>query len=282
MGRADLSLVGVTILWGASFTLVKSALDDVSTQLFLAVRFTLAAAVLALVYRKRLSWSAQVFRGGVIAGGCLALAYWLQTHGLRLTTPSRSAFLTALSVAMVPLLAAAVYKVVPRAAEAAGVVLAVIGMGLMTMPASGGPVNPGDWLTVGAALAFAIHIVVIGHFAPRVGFENLSVCQITVVALCALSSFWWIETPHLRWSGSLAVAWLVTALLCTAVAFTVQAWAQQRTTPTRAALIFALEPVVAAITSWAVAGEVLSARAAAGALLILGGIVAAEVKPRAR
>lgn len=279
---ADLALAGVTVVWGASFTLVKAALEDVSTILFLAVRFALAAVVLALLYRRRLGAvrTPAALRGGLLAGICLAAAYLLQTAGLRLTTPSRSAFLTALSVAMVPLLASLVYRSAPQPSEAAGVGMALVGMGLMTAaPGAGGNASLGDWLTVGAAVAFAAHIVTVGHYAPRAGFEALSVMQIGVVAAMMLATVGWLETPRLRWSARLAAAWLVTALLCTALAFTVQAWAQQRTTPTRAALIFALEPVVAAATSWIVAGEALGAAAAAGAALILGGVVTAEMKP---
>jgi drug/metabolite transporter (DMT)-like permease len=103
--------------------------------------------------------------------------------------------------------------------------------------------------------------------------------QVGAAALWALSLFWWVETPRIRWRPALVYAILVTGFLATALAFTVQAWAQQYTTATRTALIYMLEPVFAWVTSYAWMGEGLSARAAAGAGLILGGVLMAELKP---
>ncbi len=284
--RADLALAGVTCIWGATFTLVKDALQDSSTLLFLAMRFSLAAVVLALVFRRPAARPApsgpptgRALFPGVLAGLCLYVAYWLQTAGLRFTTPSKSAFLTALCVVMVPLLAAAVYRVWPSPSEGLGVATATAGMALLTLPGFGVQVNPGDLLTVGAAFGFAVHVMVVGHFSPTIGFERLSVVQIATVAALTLASFWWAEPVMARWSVRLAFAVLVTGLLCTALAFTVQAWAQQHTTPTRTALIFTLEPVAAWVTSYLAVGEVLPVRAGIGALLILAGILVVELKP---
>jgi drug/metabolite transporter (DMT)-like permease len=91
--------------------------------------------------------------------------------------------------------------------------------------------------------------------------------------------FWWAETPRFHWHPVVLWAILITGLFCTALAFTIQAWAQRYTTATRTALIYALEPVVAWTTSFLVVGEGLSGRAAAGAGLILGGVLLVEMKP---
>jgi drug/metabolite transporter (DMT)-like permease len=278
-----LALIGVTIIWGTSFTLIKEALPNISTILFLTLRFSLAAAVMAVLYRKALLTGFQRRRAvlaGAAAGCCLALAYLLQTAGLRLTTPSRSAFLTSLCAVCVPLLGGAVYRNVPRWQEWAGVLLAMLGMGLLTAPA-GGSVNSGDLMTVGCAVAFAGHILVIGRYAPQLGFEVLSVTQLAVVAALGSATFWWAEPVVFRPGLSVWLALAITALLCTALAFSVQAWAQQHTSATRAALIFSLEPVSAAFTSWIVAGEQLGTRGLAGAGLILAGVLAVELKPSA-
>jgi drug/metabolite transporter (DMT)-like permease len=88
-----------------------------------------------------------------------------------------------------------------------------------------------------------------------------------------------METPHIRWTAGVWAAIVITGLLATALAFTFQAWAQRYTTSTRTALIFMLEPVFAWITSYLLTGETLSRRAAAGAALILGGILVVELKP---
>jgi drug/metabolite transporter (DMT)-like permease len=180
---------------------------------------------------------------------------------------------------MVPLLAALVYNIKPRISEVAGVLAATLGMGLMTLEGPLGTINRGDLLTFGGAVAFSAHIVATGHFAEQIGYEVLSVTQVGAAAVSALSLVWWVETPRLQWQPLVVWAILITGLLCTALAFTIQAWAQHYTTSTRTALIYALEPVVAWITSFCIAGESLSARAAAGAAFILSGVLLVEMKP---
>jgi drug/metabolite transporter (DMT)-like permease len=149
----------------------------------------------------------------------------------------------------------------------------------MTLEGPIGSISRGDLLTFGCAIAFAAHIVATGHFAATVGYEVLSITQIGVAALAALSLVGWAETPRIQWQPLVICAILMTGLLCTALAFTIQAWAQHYTTSTRTALIYALEPVVAWITSFCFAGEGLSGQAAAGAALILSGVILVEMKP---
>jgi drug/metabolite transporter (DMT)-like permease len=281
--RAEAALVFITLVWGATFVLVKSALADVSTLLFLALRFSLAALVLAIAYRGRLAGrlgrGKSMVKGGLLAGFFLFGGYVFQTLGLRFTTPSKSAFLTGLMVVLVPLLGAAVYRVAPRLSEGLGVSIAAVGMGLLTMKGASFSVNPGDLLTVVGAFAFALHVLTVGHYSREAGFAGLAVVQVAMAAALAVSTFWWAEPVHIRWTPTLAAALVVTGLLATALAFTVQAWAQQHTTATRTVLIFALEPVFAWATSYLATGEVLGARSAVGAGLILTGIILVELKP---
>jgi drug/metabolite transporter (DMT)-like permease len=284
--RAELALCGVTVIWGTTFTLVKAALADISTVLFLAIRFSAAALMLAVIFRGPLSARPPDARrgvaGGFAAGLCLSAAYFLQTSGLRFTTATHSAFLTSLCVVLVPLLAIIVYQTVPRWMEGLGVAMALLGTALLVSPFDGAGFNFGDAMTIGCALAFACHILVMGAFAPRADFARLSVLQVATVGGLGWITFWWIEPVHLRWSAALVSALAVTSVLCTALAFTVQAWAQRHTTSTRAALIFSLEPVSAAATSYLVDGERLSVPALAGAALILAGVVGVESRPAPR
>jgi len=280
--RADLALAGIALIWGATFVMVKEALQDASTLLFLALRFSLASVALGLVFRTCYGGffaGRRTLKAGLLAGICLFAGYLLQTFGLRYTTASKSAFLTGLSIVLVPLLGSAVYRTVPHASEWLGVVVAMAGMGLLTLHGDSIGIGFGDLLTLGCAVAFAAHILVVGHYSRKVGFEGLSLIQITTAASIALATFWWIEPPRVQWTPGLLAALGVTGLLATALAFTVQAWAQKHTTATHTALIFALEPVFAWVTSYVVAGERLSARAGLGAVLILGGILLVEVKP---
>lgn len=284
--RAELSLVGVTCLWGATFVVVKDAIEDVSTLLFLAMRFTVASCALAVFYRGRLSAAfarpSGAAWGGVLAGLCLMAGYLLQTTGLRYTTASKSAFLTGLTTALVPILGSFVYRRVPRLAEAAGVAVALGGMALLTLPPGAWRIGWGDLLTIGCAVGFAAHILVVGHFTSKGGFELLCVLQIATVAALSAGTFWWAETPRIRWNAGLAGAVVLTGLLATALAFTVQAWAQRHTTPTRTALIFAIEPVAAAVASYVALGEHMTRRGVLGGALILAGVLVVELKPGGR
>jgi len=210
---------------------------------------------------------------------CLVGGFLFQTVGLRYTTPSKSAFLTALAIVAVPLLVLLVNRSVPRPSEVAGIVLATIGLGLMTLKPGNWTLNRGDVLTVVCALGFALHIMVLAHFSSSTSLELLSLAQVFTAALIALSTFWWAATPRVHWTPGLTAALVVTGVFATALAFTVQAWAQRHISPARTALILALEPIFALATSLAVAAEKLSLRGAAGGMLILGGVLLAELKP---
>jgi drug/metabolite transporter (DMT)-like permease len=179
---------------------------------------------------------------------------------------------------MVPLASSLVYRDRPRLYEAAGVLIATFGTVLMTLPAGGLDFSRGDILSFFCAVVFALHIVVISHFSPVLGFATISVVQVVTAAVLATGLFWFAEPVRFHLTPAVAAAVLVTGLLATALAFTTLTWAQQYTSATRAALIFALEPVVAWVTSWALTGEVLPDRGKAGAGLILSGILLVELK----
>ena len=281
--RAEAALVFVAFIWGSTFVLVKAALADVSTFLFLALRFLLAGIVLAIAYRRRMSGiftkSWRKLWSGVLTGVFLFGGYVFQTLGLRLTTPSKSAFLTGLAIVLVPLLSSLVYRIAPQFREVLGAVIATTGMGLMTLEGTKFRIETGDLLTIVGAIFFALHMVAIGHYAPRDGFECLSVLQISTAALLGLSLCWWVEGIYIRWTPTVISGLLVAGLLATAAAFTLHAWAQQHTTATRTAVIFALEPIFAWGTSFVVLREVLDWRAAIGAIFILSGILIVELKP---
>lgn len=283
--RADLALALVAMVWGGTFVLVKDALADVSPVLFLALRFSAATIALGVLYilnpsgrgargSKYGGWT-----GGIVTGVLLYLGYLLQTLGLRLTTPAKSGFITGLSIVLVPLASSIVYKKAPQLSEVLGVGIATTGLGLMTLTGRALEIGEGDLLTVGCAVAFTFHIMVLGYYSRRMAFGWLTLLQIGTCAGIGLGSFWWVETPVLHWNRQVVIAIAVTSLLATALAFTVQTWAQRYTTPTRTALIFALEPVFAWLTSFVLTNEVLSRRAAIGALFILAGILLVELKP---
>ena len=271
---ADLSLAVMALIWGAMFVVAKAALDDVSTVLYLALRFSLAAVVLGLVFRRKLrfEWA------GVALGVVLMAGYILQTVGLQSISAAKNAFLTSGYIVGVPLLGWLVYRQRTRLAEVVGVLTAVAGMGLLSMQGESLRIERGDALTLGCAAVYAVHIVMLGHFSPRIPYETLSFLQVAAAAAFAWVALPFLETPAIRWRPAVILAIVAGGLFATALAFVVQTWAQQYTTPTRAALIFALEPVFAWLVAWWWNGEILTGRAATGAALILAGVLLVELK----
>jgi drug/metabolite transporter (DMT)-like permease len=275
---AELALAGVTVIWGTTFVVVKFALAEVSAFVFLSLRFCVAALTMMLIYRRAVRWKG--IGPGLIAGILLFTAFVFQTLGLQLTTPSKAAFLTGLSIPMVPLVSSVVYKVRPRLVEVAGILIASMGMMLMTVsPASDlrAGMTRGDFLSLLCAVTFAFHIVFIGHYSQSRGFESLAVTQIATAAVLGSAVFWFTEPLPFHLTAGVAVAVLVTGLLATALAFTTQAWAQQYTSSTRAALIFTLEPPIAWLTSFVSTGERMLNRGKVGAGMILAGILVVEL-----
>jgi drug/metabolite transporter (DMT)-like permease len=284
--KAHLLLVFVTLVWGSTFVVIKNALTDISPLLFNAVRMTLAAIVLVIFYRRDLRHlSSGALRIGIVVGLFLWAGYEFQTTGLYFTTPSKSAFLTGVSVVLVPVFLGIFWRRRIGGWVIAGVVAAFLGLYLLTVPAAEGAslfhlagVNRGDVLTLGCAVVFAFHIIFLGRATQKYPFEQIATLQTAVSAALMLLFFPVVEQARLVWSPPVIWAILVTGLLGTAVAFTIQAWAQQFTPPAHTALIFALEPVFAWITSYIVLGERLGMRATVGAVLILAGVLLSEMK----
>jgi drug/metabolite transporter (DMT)-like permease len=276
-------LVLVTLVWGATFVVIKEALHDVSPLLFNAVRMTVAALALILFFWKKLkSIPRGALRAGAIVGVFLWLGYGFQTTGLELTTASKSGFLTGFSVLLVPVFLAFGWKHAINRWTMLGVAIALFGLFLMTVPGGESGWNPksinrGDILTIGCAITFAFQIIFMGRAMQRYRFEQVATVQATSAALLMLVTVPVGEHAHIAMTSRVVWAVLVTGLLGTSAAFAIQAWAQQFTPPTHTALIFLMEPVFAWLTSYIVLGERLGMRAGCGAALILGGILLSEL-----
>lgn len=273
--KAEFLLVLATMVWGATFVVVKDALQFATPSAFLAVRFTLAG-ILLFIFMARGRWSAAVVGRGILLGIFLYAGYLFQTTGLLYTTPSKSAFITGFSVVVVPFLQAMQGSKL-RKSTIASAVMGLIGIYLLVLPQGLAAVNRGDLMTLVAACSFAVHIVLVGDYTRRYSFRQLVSIQILVVGLLAFVSAPLGMSFHITWTAGLIAAILVTAVLATGFAFSVQNWAQQFTPPSHTALIFALEPVFAAATSWIVLAERLGGRLFIGAALILAGMIISEL-----
>ena len=268
--KAHLSLLMVTFIWGITFVVIKNAIQDISPLLFNAIRMTVATACLgALYWRKIAKIDVSVFRASLPVGIFLCMGYEFQTPGLILTTASKSGFITGVSVVLVPLFMALFWKRKVNGFTTVGVICAFGGMYLMMVPGGldsllGGkaPINQGDILTFGCAISFALQIIFCGEATRHNAFEPVSFLQFAIAMVLMWVTIPVLEQhPHINWTPGVFWGILMTGILGTAVAFTVQAWAQQFTPSTHTALIFSLEPVFAWLTSWIVLHEHLGWRA---------------------
>lgn len=276
--KADLSLVLVTIGWGASFILSKQALVELEVFNFLAIRFLMAFMISMLFFLKPMRrMNRETLTYGLGLGVVLFLAFSIQTLGLSYTTVSNSAFITGLSVVMVPLMTAAMDKRRPEVKVLIGSITAVLGLGLLTMTGSAVHFNIGDLLTLVGALFFASHIIGVGMAPKKTQAVPMALLQIGTVGFLSLLSSFVLEKPTLSMSFDTGLSMLVLALVCTAGAYIVQNVAQKYTTATRTALIYAMEPVFAAVSGFILLGELLSPIGFAGAALILTGTLLSEL-----
>jgi drug/metabolite transporter (DMT)-like permease len=282
--KADLLLICCTLIWGVTFAVVKDALADASVFVFLALRFLLATVLLILIYGRELRGiGASGLRAGALIGSCMFGGYAFQTAGLELTTPSKAAFITGFFVVLVPILLASFGSRRVPLWVWLGALSAFTGLYFLAVPPVGlAALNRGDLLVLGCAFMFALHVISIGHYTVRYSAGALTLIQVATTAfftILCVPLFAWIgaERPRLLWTPGLIGAVVATGILATAVAFSVQVWAQQYTSANHAAIIFTLEPIFAGLTSFVFYHERLGARSLIGAALILVGILVAEL-----
>lgn len=303
---ADGALLFTTAIWGATFVMVQDAVTGYPVFAFLAIRFSLASLVL-LPFVLRSGWHPRgriTRRGslgasarqehatilparegliallpGIAVGIALFAGYSFQTFGLRFTTPAKAGFITGLSVVMVPIGQALFLRRPPGRWPALGVGLATAGLALLSLQADLS-ISGGDVLVFLCAIGFAAHILLVGRFAPYWQPLHLALAQIVTVAVLSTAMMLALERP-LAWPpANVWFAAAFTGLLATSLAFFLQSRAQQATTPTHTALIFAAEPVFAGLFSFLLIGEVLGPRQIAGCALIIAGMVTAELGGR--
>ena len=269
------ALLVVTAVWGLTFVQVKDAVAVYPLFAFLALRFGIASLTLAVPAAARVrSLGRAGVVGGVVLGLLLATGYALQTAGLERTTVSSAGFITGLYVVFTPVIAVVAFRLRLAWTVWAGVTLATAGLAMLSGVEAGSPA--GDALVLGGAAAFALQIVLLERYAPR--YDPLALTLVEMLA--ALIGFAAIavardeiEVPR-GWTvwGAL----LVTGVFASALAFLIQSWAQQRTSATRTALVFAMEPVFAGVFGYTLAGDRLGALGWAGCAVIMAGILLAE------
>lgn len=288
---ADGVILLIAFIWGATFVLVQDALETLPPFSFLTVRFGLASLILyffVLVTHKRTPQTPYkasrktVWVGGTLLGIFLFLGYAFQTFSLLYTTSGKAGFLTGVSVVLVPVLSIFILKTRIQHSSIIGVSLALLGLYLLTFQ-DFNAINVGDLLAFTCAIFFALQIIYTGNYSIRTSiFQLVTIQMVTVTLLSGLFAF--IFEPWQRiFQGvvilqpTVLIALLVTAVLATALAFIGQTYVQRFTTPTRVALIFATEPVFAALADYWWKDVTLAGSALIGCLFILSGMILSEI-----
>jgi drug/metabolite transporter (DMT)-like permease len=276
--QADLWLALVTLIWGATFVVVKNELANIGPLAFVALRFTFAFAFMAIMMGRSIARiGRKQLAAGLLIGVFLFGGYAFQTVGLRYTTASKAAFITGLCVVLAPIFARLLLGQSPSIPAILGVILATVGLGLLSLVDSLA-LTFGDLLVLACAMSFALHVVAISRFAPKMDTMALTTVQIGMVAVCGFVAMLAMEPlPTGIGLGTVGVAAFM-GLFATAFAFLIQNRVQAITTPTHTALVLSLEPVFGAIFAFLLAGERLGVREIVGCLLILAGMLVSELK----
>jgi drug/metabolite transporter (DMT)-like permease len=280
---ADGTLVGMTAVWGASFVLVKDVVERVTPLLWLSVRFALGALALALVAALARRWrgmSWREVRWGALIGVFLWAGYALQTLGLQGTSASNGGFITGLSVVLVPIFGLFMLRQKPHRWATLGVIMATLGLAFLSLHIEAGiRVSWGDALVFGCAIAFAVQIVLISHVAGWADPVRMTLVQVTVAALLNAVGALVAEKPVAGLDMDIWIAAAFLGVVATAIAILLQSSVQRYTSAVHVALIFTLEPVFAAAFGAWLQGDRFGPIALAGAVLILTGMLVAELGP---
>jgi len=274
-----------SFFWGVTFVIVKNTLADISVFGYIAARFLLGALPMVWIYRedlRRMSL-AEGWAGAQVAffmfGG-----YAFQTAGIARTTPSKAAFVTGVSVVLVPVFLAVFWRRRIGVWAWAGAAASFVGLFFLTVPRQGlADLNHGDLLVFGCAVFYALQIILIARYSGTYSLGVLSNVQVIFTGVCSavavpLLNATRLEPFFVHFTSRMIFGVLVTAVFTTALAYPLLVWGQRHTTATNTALILTTEPIFAAFTSFFVLHERLGGRAIAGAALILGGIVVGELK----
>jgi len=286
------ALFTAALIWGSSFAMMKNAVDVYPPNMLLAMRFSVACALLCVVFRKRLTAiDSDYLRKTALIGLCLFAAYSFQTFGIRLTTPGKNAFLTSVYVVIVPFIYWVTAKRRPSIANIAAALICLTGIGLISLesPASVPSaaaadfqifsvfsINAGDALTLIGGVFYAAHIVCLGVLSRGKDPVLLTILQFAYCALlfsiCAVV----FESPPPAADTVSLLTVLYLAVFCTAAAMLCQNFGQKYTAPSSASLIMSLEAVFGAAFSAWFYGETFTPRVVAGFVLVFAAIVISE------
>jgi len=288
----ETALIIVTLLWGGTFVIVKESLNDISAMTFIALRFSIAFVLLLpfiIKYRRKFNKGSVI--AGFVLGVFLFLGFGTQTVGLQYTTATKSAFLTGTAVVLVPVLQVLIEKRSPSPGSLIGIVFVFTGILFLSSEGNsivnlieevGKNFNIGDLLTLICALFFAIYIIYLDIVSSEYPFSVLLTMQIITTAVLAyFASFIFnsfsIEKTNVNFSNTLIFGLIYTSIFATLITTAMQTRFQKYVTPTKAGIIYSLEPIFASILAFFLLNEKITNFGLAGAVLIISGLVISEI-----
>ena len=289
-GEAMLLLM--TLIWGGTFVIVKESLNDISSMLFLFLRFVIAGSIIAIyLVFKRYRIDKKAILPGVILGSILFLSFVFQTIGLKYTSATKSAFLTGTFIVFVPLLQIVIERKIPTRGATIGTLLVLAGILFLSSSGNsfgnilneiGGNFNIGDGLTIMCALLFAFQVIYMDIYSPKFDFWSLFITQLITVALLSLIlgiffDFINLEPLTINLTENLWIGILYTSILATCLCFGLQTKFQKTVTPTKASIIYSFEPIFAALFAFFLLSEKISNFGLVGSALIFLGLIISEV-----
>jgi len=276
-----IALFGTALIWGTSFIILKSTLNSIGTLWVLAIRFSLAAGMLAIFcYKKILAMDKRILKGSILLGAALAAAYIIQTYGLIYTSPGKNAFLTSIYCVLVPFLAWGIYKRKPDSSNIIAAFLCVAGIGFVSLSSAEGGLNIGDILTLICGIFYALQIIIMEQYIEGQDALPVSTVQFaTSAVICWIGALLFEPAPGaLPFGEWLNIIYM--GVMCTGAGFFLQAWGMKYTPSSTAAVIISLEAVFGALFSVLFYHEPMTFKLFIGFLLIFVSVIISETKPR--
>lgn len=277
--RADLSLLLVTIFWGAGFPATKIALQTMTPYYHIGIRFAVASLLLSIIFYKKLrNLNMDLIKPALILSSLLFATYAFQTVGIQYTTASKSSFFSGLAVLLVPVFSVFYLKAKLEFKTVISVITATLGLFLLSNTGADTNFNIGDFLTILCSICYAWQLLLTGTYVKKHDTTLLAIVQLFFVSLYGMT-FAIISEP-LPKDISMVSFWslMFSAVFCTAFAFWVQTTAQKFTSSLYVALIFTMEPVFGALTSFLILDEVLGIRGIIGGILIVSAMLISELQ----
>ncbi|MDA0986320.1 MAG: DMT family transporter [Bacteroidetes bacterium] len=275
--KAELILLLMTFIWGSSFVISKILLINISSILYLIIRCLISIFILFIIFKKDIiqNFNLKNMLCGLFLGIPLAVGLILQNYGLQITTASKSAYLSSLMVIFAPIFQIIILKKRPSVGNFVGIVIVLIGIYFLTNPESS-EINIGDLLNIIAAILFGLYTVLLDKFSREINTSILSLFQIMCTLLIGFL-FLPFEKIKFDINANIVFGLLYMSIFATVLTIWIQTNYQKFTTPTKAVIIFSIEPVIATIFASYILNESFSTIETIGAICILFGIMISEL-----